>query len=398
MISDRKKKIVYLIGTLRIGGAERQVVELAARLNRERFEPKLYCLSGGGPLEAYANQHAIDVTICRAHQGRICNARPRPFRYVHKLFSLMRYLQREQPAIMHTYTYTPSIYGRIAAKMTSNPLVVMGRRYLEHFQDGKSHSLALEHFLSRLADRVLVNSEAVKQWIFQREGIPSEKIQVLYNGVDTQTFQPVNGNMRGDPGRLAQKRILGIPENAPVVGIIANLIPYKGHRDFILAAAEVRRSYPETRFLCVGEDRGNQRQLERLSLELGLQDVMMFTGQVSKIPEILHVIDIQVSASHEEGFSNTILEGMASGKPIVATAVGGTPEAVVHQVTGLLVSPKNPAALAQAIIAILHNPELALQFGCNGRKRAVEYFSMEKMVQEVETLYLGLSALREAHS
>ncbi len=123
--------------------------------------------------------------------------------------------------------------------------------------------------------------------------------------------------------------------------------------------------------------------------KLSLQGHVMFSGEVSDVTGWLHLIDIQVSASYEEGFSNVILEGMASGKALVATAVGGTPEAVLDNITGLLVPPRDPQAIAQGILAFLNNPEFASACGENARKRIEDHFSMEKMIDKLEKLYLN---------
>jgi glycosyltransferase involved in cell wall biosynthesis len=242
--------------------------------------------------------------------------------------------------------------------------------------------------VNRFTDGVLVNSQAMKEDVLQRERISPDKVHIIYNGVDIQKYRMRNRNVELS-SRLAQKKYeLGIPETSPVIGIIANLFAYKGHRDFIIAASKVHQHYPEARFLCIGEDWGIQQHLEELRSQLGLQNHLIFTGSIPNVAEMLHVIDIQVSASYEEGFSNVILEGMASGKPIIATSVGGTPEAILDKRCGLLVPPKNPTALAEARISLLQNPDFAVQLGYNARKRVEEYFSMEKMLDKLENLYL----------
>jgi len=375
----RKKKIIYILGTLDIGGAEKQVVQTATRLNRERFTPKLYCLSKGGPLKAYLDQHNVEVTAFNTTHPNS------PFKIFRKFLSLYLYLRREQPDIVHCYMYTPSIYGGIGARLTGIPLLLTSRRRLGYFKDKKPHYQFLENFVNRFTNGVVVNSQAVKDDVLRREAIDPEKIHVIHNGVDIHEFKPVE---RLHPSLLHKKRELGIPETSPVVGMIANFFPYKGHHEFIIAASEIHRHYPQARFLCVGEDCGIQQQLEQLCRELGIYKYIIFTKGDQNVPELIHLIDIQVSASYEEGFSNVILEGMASGKPIIATSVGGTPEAVLHNVTGLLISPKDPTALTQAILSLLNNPEFASILGHNGRKRGEKHFSMEKMIDKLENLYL----------
>lgn len=390
----KQKKIVYLIGTLNIGGSQHQIIETAAGLNRELFNPKLYCLFGGGPLKSSINKYGIDVTIFDTNHHRKQITNHFLFKRSRQFLSLYRYLKRQQPDILHCYMYKPCIYGGFAAKLMENSLLITSRRCLGHFKDAKPYYQSLENLVNRFTDGVLVNAEAVKQDVLQREKISPHKIHVVYNGVDTNRYKPLNDETAAF-SRL-KKRESGIPETAPVIGMIANLFPYKGYREFISAASEVHQRHPEVKFLCVGKDCGIQHQIEQLIRERGLQEHVIFTGEVRNIPDLLHLIDIQVSASHEEGFSNAILEGMASGKPIVATSVGGTPEAVVHNTTGILVPPKDPTALAQAIILLLENPELAKSLGNNGRTRIEEHFSMETMINKLETWYLELCEKKTA--
>jgi glycosyltransferase involved in cell wall biosynthesis len=180
---------------------------------------------------------------------------------------------------------------------------------------------------------------------------------------------------------------LSIPEDHHVVGIIANLRPCKGLRGFLKAAALVLQSYPQTTFLIVGRDDGLKVELQLLAKELHISDSIIFTGERDDIPEILSMFDILVSSSLTEGLSNAILEGMALGKPVIATNVGGTPELVVHEQTGLLVSPGNPGYLAEAVIRLLGGCELRNRLGSAGLKRVEMLFCLERMVNQTETFY-----------
>ena len=383
----KKKKVVYVIGRLCIGGAERQVVQTALSLNRDRFIPKVYCVSEGGPFRAPLEQQGIEVTV--SHSPALRTSLLTIFR---RFLALYRYLRREQPDIVHCYLYTPSLYGGFAAKLAGNPVIITSRRGLGHFKDNKPHYQMLENIVNRFADGVLVNSHAVKDDVFKREALASDKVHMIHNGIDTHTFTPVE---HADEYLLSKKHELGISETAPVIGMIANFFAYKGYREFLLAASEVLRHFPQARFVCIGEDCGIQPELEQLCRELGIAQSCLFRlGQYQEIPELIRTFDIQVSASHEEGFSNAVLEGMASGKPIIATTVGGNPEAVQHNVTGVLIPPKDPAALSHAILSLLKNPELASTLGRNGRKWVEDHFSLEKMIDKLENLY---STLCDAH-
>jgi glycosyltransferase involved in cell wall biosynthesis len=308
--------------------------------------------------------------------------------YARKLLALYRYLKQERPDIVHCYMYTPSIYGGLAAKLAGDAVVLTNRMRLGEFKEQKWYFQPLENFVNKFVDGVFVNSLALKDDVLRREHISPEKIHVIYGGVDIHKFVPVNGNP-SQQRRIAQTKCdLKIPEQAPVIGMIANLHAYKGYHEFLLAASEVHRRYPEARFLCIGKDRGIQSQLEQRVHDLGLGKHVIFTGQIQNVEKIFPVIDIQVSASHEEAFSSAIIEGMASEKPIIATSVGGNPEAVIHNETGLIIPPQDPKAMAHALKTLLDNPERALKFGRNGRRRVEEHFSTRKMIEDLETLYL----------
>ncbi len=383
------KKIVYLSGTLRLGGSQQQVVDTAASLNRMLFGPKVYAVFGGGPLYAYAVEHGVDVAVFNNLATSEFGNFPVPFKHFRQLYALWRYLQREKPDIVHCYLYKPAIYGGIAVQLLKKrPIFITSRRSLGDFKDATLFFQTVENVVNRFTDCVVVNSQGVKRDVLQRESYVSDRIAVIYNGVDIRKYRPAENIER--QALRDKKQKLGVPETAPVVGMIANLFPYKGYQEFIQAAAIVLRDFPETRFLCVGEDCGMQAQLETCCTELGIESSVIFTGQIQEISGILPLIDIQVSASHEEGFSNAILEGMACGIPLIATDVGGTSEAVVDQETGFVIPSKNSERLAQAIKRLLSAPELATKLGWNGRKRIEKLFSMDTMMQTLEMLYLDL--------
>lgn len=390
MIERQRKKILYLLGSLRVGGTEQQVVETAIRLNRERFEAKLYCISGGGPLLSRVKRHSIDVRFGNVAPFGSSHARLFPLTWIKKLLRLYWYLKRERPDIIHAYLFTPSMYAGIASRFTGKPVFISSRRCLGLFKDDlHAHYQSIENMLNRWTDKILVNSGAVKEAVLRREHVDERKIYIIHNGVDLNTFRPIEEQPESLCARM--RHAFGIPEQSVIIGMVANLISYKGYHDFITAAADVLQQHPDTQILCIGEDRGLQQELEQLAQHLGIRNHVTFTGRVDSMAEVLPMLDIQVSASHQEGFSNAILEGMACGKPIIGTAVGGTPEAVEDNVTGLLVPPRAPQALAQAMRALRTHPERALQMGQNGRKRVERYFSFKKMIDKLENLYLNFS-------
>lgn len=393
----KRIKVAYLLRTLNIGGAERYVVETATGLDQQRFEPLIYCISGSGELQTQAEERGVAVRAYHApHCRSLRHFWEHAFWYAQKFQALSRFLQTEQPDIVHCYMFSPSLYGAVAAKLTGRAVVLTNRMSLGRFKDGRPHYQMMENLINRVVDGVLVNSEALKQDVLQRERIALEKIHVVYGGVDTRRFIPTDGNAEQLRLRHSKRAELGIPVNAPVIAMIANLRDCKGYQEFIEAAASIHQDYPDAYFLCIGEDRGLLPLLEQQRNQSGLEGRVLFTGQIQHITDYFPMIDIQVSASHEEGFSSSILEGMASGKPIVATAVGGTPEAVVPETTGLLVPPKDAPALARAIKRLLADPQTARAFGEQGRKRVETHFDTARMHRALEELYWKLVQLRRS--
>jgi glycosyltransferase involved in cell wall biosynthesis len=381
-------KVIYLAGTLDIGGAEMQIAQSAIRLNRQQFSPLVCCQTREGVLSTELRAAGIPVTSF-GFQGTGPRYSPlAPLRMIKITLSLAHYFRQVRPNIVHCYLFWPSVLGCIAARLAGVPLVVSSRRVLGLFKDGKPHYQWLENFANRFTDLVLVNSQAVRRDVLCRERVDPRKIRLIYNGVDVERF------VTAPEAGLQVRAEFGIPAAAPLVGIIANLNPYKGHRDFLQAAALVAAEFPRTHFLLVGRDDGIGAELRRLAGELGLSRRVFFTGPRQDIPPVLAALDVQVLASHQEAFSNAILEGMAAGKPLVVTDVGGNAEAVVDGQTGFVVPPHDPPALAGAILPLLRDGELRRRMGQAGRRRAKDFFDLDKMVETLQALYLEHLAVK----
>lgn len=385
-----RKKIVYVIGSLAIGGAERYLVETASRLNRKRYIPRIYCLFGEGPLKSQAERQGVPVQCFHIKKREHQALKYLLFWRVRALFAFYRYLRRERPEIVHCYMYKPSIYGGIAAKLARVPFLITQRTSLGYFKEGRPWYQRIQNFVNRFTDRVITDSEAVKKSVVQQEEMNPDHIVVIHSGIDLHQFRDQGQGPEAISRRFALKRRLGIPEKAPVIGKVANIRRLKGYAEFILAAAEIQREYPEARFLCIGKDLGFQAELQTQIQQLNLEPKVMFTGEVEDVASFLDLFDILVVASYTEGSSIAAREAMAVGKPVVATSVGGIPEAVIHEHTGLLVPPQNSDALAQAILRLLRDPDCASRFGQNGRARIETLFSIENTVASIEHVYESL--------
>jgi glycosyltransferase involved in cell wall biosynthesis len=236
-----------------------------------------------------------------------------------------------------------------------------------------------------MADRVVANSTAVRDWLVGL-GMDERRVVTIPNGIVVPSEPRLNkdGSVR---------RQLGIPPDAPVIAAVCRLNQNKGLEYFLRAAVALRPRFPEARFLIVGGsyfDPLYPKTLEQLTTQLGLNDRVIFAGERNDVPRVLQEIDISVLPSLNEGLSNSLLEAMAAGLPVVATRVGGNPEVVQHGKTGLLVPPRDPQALAEAITRILESPEMSRQFGRAGFDRVKDNFSLAATVRRTEDLYMSL--------
>jgi len=377
---EKPATIVFVIGTLDIGGTERQLVQLAARLDRCRFRPIVCCLSSGGLLRAPLEAAGVPVEVVGFRGLTVFR---HPLAVCRQLAELARVMRRHRPAIVHSLLFWAYVLGTYAAKATRVPAVLSSRRGLGLFKEERWHYLFLERLANRMTDLIVANSEAVKRDVLRQEKLEPSRVRVIYNGVDSSLYE-----FPPDPALRAS---LGIPEQTRIVGVVANLIHYKGHRFFLQACSDVKRKIPEARFLLIG-DGPLRGALQSLARDLGLEEEVLFLGIRQDIPQLLSLMDVAVLPSLEEGFPNAVLEAMAAGKPVVATEVGGVPELVVPGKTGLLVSPGDPQGLASAITALLQDAARAQELGRAGRDRVRAEFGLDRMVRETEELYEELLA------
>ncbi len=380
----RLMKFLTLFG---IGGTERQVVNLVRMLDRSRFEPAFGCLRRWGHfLSDIERQHipVAEYPISKLYM-------PGTFR---QQFRLAQDMKRDRIQIFHSYNFYANVFSIPAARMAGVPVVIASIR--DTGLGITPAKLRLHNMVCRLADCVLVNAEAVRQWLIGL-GYRPEKIRVIHNGLDPSAFE-CPGNTEG----LRQE--LGVPQAVPLVVVLARLVPSKGIESFIEAAAAVNRRFPDARYVIVGDlyshnsdgtigiDGSYMESLQHLATSLGIGERVIFTGFRSDVAALLSQAAVSVLPSLSgEGLPNALMESMAAGVPVVATRVGGSAEVVGEDGTaGLMVPPRDPRALANAMISILENRELAERLGQAARQRMRERFSLEHMVRQTENLYVGM--------
>jgi len=374
----RPIRVLFVIGTLDVGGAETQLVEAVTRLDRRRFSPVVCCLAAEGPLTSRLRESGIAVHALGfsgfVHNGRRLAALPRAAGLLRRLYRLVR---DERPDIVHGVLFWAYVLAAFVGRAARVPVIVASRRSLGLYKADKPHYLLIERLADRFTDLFIANSEAVRLDTIARERIDPARILVVHNGVDFSRF--------AETTRLAEDG------RAPRVIVVSNLIHYKGHRFFLEAWTKVIARVPAARALLVGE--GVMRDaLQQQARDLGIEHSIEFLGRRDDVAPLLGTSDVYVHPSLQEGYSNAVLEAMASGCPIVATAVGGNVEAITDGETGLLVPPGDADSLATAMLRLLEHRDQAIRMGQQAAAVVRARHDICTVVQAYEAIYTRLVA------
>ncbi len=365
--------VLFPVTDLATDGAQRQLLELVKGLDKNRFRPVVLTLHPGGPLERDFKEVPDTEVISLDRKGKydpIC------------LFKVLAILRRKKVDVVQPFLTPATLFGLLPALLCRTPVKIVTERAGPGNRNaglGYRLYLKVEDFLSRFADCAVPNSQAGREYLIHR-GIKPSRIKVIYNGLNLDRLTT------DEEGVEQVRQRLDLPPDGKVVGMMARLFPVKNHAIFLQAAALINQVIPDTRFALLG-DGPLRSHLEDMSRELGLASRVTFFGEQRDVVSYLSAFDIAALTSETEGCSNALLEAMALGKPVVATNVGGNRELVRHGETGFLVPRGNPEALAEAIIALLQDPEAALAMGQRAKERVVTQFGLERMVHEYQSLY-----------
>jgi L-malate glycosyltransferase len=376
-MDDARVRLLKVVPTLMCGGTEHQFMALGRSLDPGRFALEFACLRRSGGFAAEIEACGIPLREYRINSFVSLNAFAQQAR-------LVRDVRRSGIQIVHAYSFYGNVFAIPPARVAMTPVVIASVRDCGvYLTPAQQH---VQRHVCRLADCVLVNADAVAHWL-TGQGFDPSKIVVIRNGVDLRRFE-----RPPDAGRL--RRELGVPSTSPIVAVASRLHPLKGIHHFLEAAAIVGRRFPDVRFLVIGEaapgDRAYLDILTRLAERLGIGDRVVFTGLRADVPDLLACASVSVMPSLNEALSNVLLESMAAGTAVVATRVGGTPEAVEDGVNGVLVPSGDSPALARGIARLLSDREFASRVGQCGRQFVRQHFSMDTMVCATEHLYHSL--------
>lgn len=365
----QKVNILHMIETSEPGGAETVLANIANHLDKKRFR-SLVCVLEEGWLTKYLKKLDLPYII-------IENKRSYDPLF---LWRIIRLIGREQIDILHAHEFMMTVYGSLAGRIRSVPMI--GTIHGKLYYPDKARRVRMLKMAVSLCSRMIAVSEELRRFLTELFGSESDKLTTLYNGIDLEKYS-------SGESKAISREALSIPIDVPIVGTVSSLFRVKGLSFLLESVTQLATRYPGFLLLITGV--GDQEEILKSQAEsLGISESVRFLGFRDDVPRILNAMDVYVCSSLSEGHSLSILEAMACSKPIVATNVGGNPELIVNDQNGLLVDSGEPSALTTAISKLLDEPTLREAFGAASRSIVEERFSLETMISNYQKLYEGL--------
>jgi len=376
-MSTGQTRVVYLVHSLSVGGAEDMLLNLVRHLP-SRFEPMVCCINNAGPIGEEVRRTGRPISVLELTPGW-----RRPWHFA----GLRRYLRDVKPAIVHTFLLTASLYGRLAAMLERVPIVIGTE--VNIYERKRPHHVLAERLLMTGTDRVIVSARSVRDFYVRQLNADPSKVDVIYNAVDWKILEP--GEAAGVRERVRAE--LGLDGSVKVAGVSARLTEQKGHRFLFEALASP--ALADVRLVIMG-DGPLRDELQALAQRLGIASRVIFLGVRRDVGDLLAALDVFVMPSLWEGLPLALILAMGAGLPVVATAVAGVPELVTDAETGWLVPPADPAALARALAAVLADREHAKSVGAAAKQWVRPRFGVDEYVAAVAALYDRLLMARAA--
>jgi sugar transferase (PEP-CTERM/EpsH1 system associated) len=374
-------RIMHVVNDLRKGGLENGLVNLIERMDSTRFEHVVCTVRGLGPHAEHLQRRRVRVMSIETSASRSRFQTP----------ALVNAIRNTRPHLVHSRNWG-AIEAVLAARLTRAPSVV----HSEHGYDAQTGvgESRRRRYLRRaaftLADRVITVSSQLRAVHAERTGFPARKITVIHNGVDCARFAP-DASIRDEV-----RQELDIPLTAFCIGCVANLLPVKDHMTLLGSLRMLDQRGTDWRLLLVGEGPERPALEAFVQSQSGWRERVAFLGSSSRVPSLLRAMDTFVLASTAEGICNSLLEAMATGLPVVATAVGGNPEVIIDGESGLLFRSGDVETLGHHLTQLSAEPLLRAQFGEQALLRVRREFSIDSMVRAYEALYDSVGAAKHA--
>lgn len=368
-------KITYMIDYLdtNLAGTENQIIKMINGIDSTRFKVNLICLRTGPWIKANMASIKCKIDILEINKFK------KPSTYFN-FVRLVRLFKDRRPDIVHTFFPVCNVIGVLAARIAGVSCILSSRR--DYGEWMSRHYLWATRFANRFVTCIVANSTQVKDLTIKKEGLNSDRIKVIYNGIDTEKFR----NIRYD-NKL--KRELGIPDANKIIGIIANFRPMKHHYTFIKAAEIVLRQRQDITFILIGTGQ-LKGEMEKLVKSLGIEKCIIFAGQRNDITRFLSIMNIGVNCSEGEGLSNAIMEYMSTGIVCVVSDAAGNPDLITNNVNGFVFRLDDYEQLAELILTALSNKSLCEKLIKKSFEKIESEMSLVAILSEYESFYEGL--------
>ncbi len=368
-------RVVFLTSSMQVGGQEQYISQQVQHLDRKQFEPILCCLKDQGPMAE--SVRVAGIPVFSGFQR---------FKYdAGALVRLTRFLVRQRPSVVYVFDFRNVLFiGRLAAKLARAPVCVIASHKMNWKGSGRSYTSWLDRLLMPLADHVIAAADAHRMTLVQRDGLPAAKVTTIHNGIDLT-------RLARDAAAPVARKVLGVPDGCPVIGVVARLVPEKSHETILTAMPRILDSAPTTHVVFVGD--GPYRAiLEDRARASGLAARVHFLGVQHRVAPLLGISTLGIDVT----YGRALLRGDAGGDGVRAPGGGdghrGMREMVVDDVTGVLVPPNNPSAFAEAIVRLLTRPDERSRMGQAGAERVRAHFTAEREARELGDLLLRLVA------
>ena len=371
-MTSERIRIAYFSNSVVRGGVEEHILTLLRGLNRERFQPHLVCPPK--LVEQLGMDIPQDVSIFTLRLARPFDLKP--------AYRLSRYLIKHRIQILHSHLFNASLFATPIGWLSRVPLIIETPHLRESWRHGWfKGSFFIDRCVGRAVDMYIAVSDANARYLCDTKKIPKHKIQMIHNGSDISRFNPAH------TAPISLKTSLALHEKDPVILVPARLEPQKGHGILLKALSRVVAEFPSVCVVCAG-DGVLRNSLEEQTLSLGLGKNVRFIGRTSRIEDWLAVSDFCVLPSFFEGLPLVAVESLAAGRPVVATAVDGTPEVVLDGQTGIMVPPGDIVRLAAAICRMLSDEKLRKSMAAAGRVWVLKHFTQQRQLEETQDFYI----------
>jgi len=369
-VSEVPQKVLHVIDSLDLGGAQTFLLELVKNLDRGRYLPEVACMHGRGVYaEAFEKE---GITVHSLSAGKF------PPTYIPNFWRLMR---SEKYGILHFHLFGANLCAKPLAILAGHQAIIVHDQCNDASREKNPILMMADAFWNHCSNHVIAVSESTRRYLIDREDLPEDMVTMISNGIDAEEFRSAT-----DSDKQMARRSLGIPADAFVLGGVGRLVPQKNFKTFLNVAALIGAKNSEVIFIIAGTGH-QQEELKSMAVALGLGNHVRFLGHVKDRISLYHALDVLLMTSDFEGTPMSLLEAMSSGVPVVAHAVDGIAEVCTDGVDALLSPRGDTDGLVDAVKYLLADNEIRLKLSANARKTILDRYDIRKLVQKIEAVY-----------